>query len=366
MKKKKLIIFMPAIEGGGVEKNLFIISNFLAKKISNITLINASRRFNNKFKNINIINPYFKFWDKMGRKGRYFICLIHLIKIFLKDNNCVVFAFQANLYCILICRIFKIKVITRSNSSPSGWSKNFVKTFIFEKLLKLSNLIIVNSYEFKKELKRKFNVKSVCIYNPLNKKEILKKSKEKINIKFFGKKSLNIINVARFADQKDQITLLEALNMYKKKLNFKLVLVGRGALKNKLLDFIQINNLKNKIKLIDFQNNPFKFIKKSDLFILSSKFEGLPNVILEAMVLKKFVISSDCPTGPKEILLNGKGGFLFKTGSAKDLGEKIMFYAKNKKKLRPKIIFSYKNLNRFDYNKNLNKYYSLINDKLIN
>ena len=154
--------------------------------------------------------------------------------------------------------------------------------------------------------------------------------------------------------------------MYKKKLNFKIVLIGRGALKNKLLDFIQINNLKNKIKLIDFQNNPFKFIKKSDLFILSSKFEGLPNVILEAMVLKKFVISSDCPTGPKEILLNGKGGFLFKTGSAKDLGEKIMFYANNKKKLMPKIIFSYKNLNWFDYNKNLNKYYSLINDKLIN
>ena len=68
-----------------------------------------------------------------------------------------------------------------------------------------------------------------------------------------------------------------------------------------------------------FNNNPYKYIKKSDFLILTSIYEGLPNVILEAIVLNKVVISSDCPTGPKEILKNGKYGILFKTKSVKDL-----------------------------------------------
>ena len=59
-------------------------------------------------------------------------------------------------------------------------------------------------------------------------------------------------------------------------------------------------------------DNPFPIIKKADLFVLSSKYEGLPNVLLEAATLKKFIISSNCPTGPKEILMNGKGGFILK------------------------------------------------------
>ena len=55
-------------------------------------------------------------------------------------------------------------------------------------------------------------------------------------------------------------------------------------------------------------HNCAKYLKKSDLLILTSKYEGLPNVLLEAITLKKLVISSDCPTGPKEVLQNGKGG----------------------------------------------------------
>ena len=98
----------------------------------------------------------------------------------------------------------------------------------------------------------------------------------------------------------------------------------------------------------------------SDLFILTSKFEGLPNVLLEAAVLKKFIISTNCPTGPREILQNGKGGFLFKIGDYKSLSEKILNYHQNKKKLKSKVNHNYKNLKRFDINKNLQKYYTEI------
>ena len=61
-------------------------------------------------------------------------------------------------------------------------------------------------------------------------------------------------------------------------------------------------------------------------------YEGLPNVLLEAITLKKSVISSNCKTGPKEILKNGKAGILFKTESYKDLSKKIIEFTKNKKK----------------------------------
>ncbi len=216
--KKKLIIFMPSIEGGGVEKNLFIISNYLAKKINNITLITASKKFKNKFESLNFVTPYFNIWDSFGRRVKYFICLLILFKIVIFNKNVLVFAFQANLYCIVFCKLFNIKVITRSNSSPSGWSKNKIKTFIYKKILNLSDQIIVNSLEFKKELKLKFNVRAKCIYNPLNKKEIETKSRHKFKFPFFNKEKnyLKIINVGRFVDQKDHFPLLTLDKFWKK------------------------------------------------------------------------------------------------------------------------------------------------------
>ena len=77
-------------------------------------------------------------------------------------------------------------------------------------------------------------------------------------------------------------------------------------MQNKLDNFIEMNNLENSVKILNNISNPFPYVIKSDLFILSSIFEGLPNVILEALTLNKFVISTDCSTGPSEILLNGK------------------------------------------------------------
>ena len=96
-------------------------------------------------------------------------------------------------------------------------------------------------------------------------------------------------------------------------------------------------NLKKNIKILNYQNNPYKYIRNCDIFILTSKFEGLPNVLLEAAVLKKFIISTNCPTGPREILSNGKGGELVKIGNFKSISEKIISYSKNKNKFIKKI-----------------------------
>ena len=117
---------------------------------------------------------------------------------------------------------------------------------------------------------------------------------------------------------------------------------------------------KNKIKFINFLPNPYPLIKQADIFVLSSAYEGLPNVLLEALTLNKFIISTNCPTGPKEILLNGKGGLLFKTGNYKDLVKKILFYDNNKNKCNKLLKVAVKNLNRFDYQKKQKKYYDLV------
>ena len=84
--------------------------------------------------------------------------------------------------------------------------------------------------------------------------------------------------------------------------------------------------------------------------------------MLESQALKKFIISSDCPTGPREILLNGKAGFLFNVGDHIELSNLILHYSKNKKLLSKKISIGYKNLSRFDYNRNLKKYLNIIRD----
>ena len=355
--KKKVIIFMPSIEGGGVEKNLFIISNYLAKRVKKLSLITISKKYKNRFKKpIKFISPNSDAWDKFGRRVKYFLALIMLMKEIISDKNVTVFSFQANIYCIIICKIFSVRVISRSNSAPIGWSKNLIKKKIFKYFLKKADKTIVNSKEFKKDLKKEFNVNAICIYNPLDKDEIYKKSKIKYKTFFKSKNKLRILNIGRFTEQKDQITLLKSLNYLKNKIDFEGIIVGKGIEKTNLLNFIKENNLEKHVSILNFLKNPYPIIKQSDLFILSSKYEGLPNVLLEALVLKKMIISSNCRTGPNEILLNGKGGLLFKVGDHIQLYKKILYYVNNKKKCNQILRLGIKNLNRFEKKRNLEKY----------
>ena len=351
---------MPSIEGGGVEKNLFLITNHLSGKFNNnITLITASKEFKNKFNKIEFISPSLNL-SNFGRKIKYLFCLYELMKLIIWKRETLILSFQANVYCILIAKFFKSKIIVRSNSSPSGWSNNFLKKKLFKLILGFADTIIVNSKDFKREFKKRFNLNTVMIYNPLNKNEIIKLSKKKINFSFFNqsKKTLKIINIARFTDQKDHITLLKSVNAIKDKINFKLLIIGRGTNLLKMRKFINENQLSKKIKILTFKKNPFPYLKKADLFLLTSKYEGLPNVLLEAISLKKNIVSTNCPTGPREILKNGKFGFLCEVENYKEISKTIITYKKLNRIKKNKIKeLAYKSLQRFDYDFNLNKYY---------
>jgi glycosyltransferase involved in cell wall biosynthesis len=356
MINNNIIIFNPSIEDGGVEKNLFIIANYLSKKLKNLSLITSDYKRQEFSKKIKIVTHKIKLKKNAGRKIKYLLCLMLLIKeIILHRRKCLVLSFQANIYAIIICHLFNVKIISRSNSSPSGWSKNPIKNIIFKYFIKKANLVIVNSKDFKKEIDSRFNIKSKIIYNPFNFDLIKKKSNEKFKFDFFSKKTLNIINVGRLTDQKDQETLVNAINIASKKVNIKCAIIGKGMLKNRLNDLIKKFNLKKKIKLVGYQNNPYKYIKKADIFVLTSIFEGHPNVLIEAQYLKKFIISSNCPTGPREILNNGQFGNLFKVKDYKELSMLLIKYKKNSIN-SSKIQLGYKNLIKYNLTKNCEIY----------
>jgi len=360
---QNLIIFMPFIGDGGVEKNLFIISNFLTKKIKKVKICTVSFNKKNRFeKNIEFIGPKNTFFNKLNIRVKYLIALLYLFKYLIKNKNSIVFSFQANIYCIVLCKILNIKIIVRSNSSPSGWYHNFLKKKIYKKIISKANFVIVNSKEFKKQMEKDFSIKVNCIYNPLDKINILNKLRSGKKNKFFfvNKKILKLINLGRLTQQKDQITILKASKILKKFIDFRLLICGKGEEEEKLKQYILKNQLMKNVKLINFIKNPFKLINQSDLFILSSKYEGLPNVLLEAALLKKPIISTNCPTGPKEILLNQKGGLFFEGGNSHDLVKKILFAVKNKKMMKQKAFVAYKNLYKYDYDLNLKKYLRLI------
>ena len=103
-------------------------------------------------------------------------------------------------------------------------------------------------------------------------------------------------------------------------------------------------------------------MNSADLFILSSKYEGLPNVLIEAQYLGVPVISSDCPSGPKEILLNGKAGTTFKTGNYFDLKDKIKLFLENKNSFYKKAKFAKKQLYRFQNKIIEEKYYNILTE----
>ena len=164
---------MPSMDGGGVEKNLIIIANYISKKGINVNLISFDDKFKENFnKKINFIKPRFSTLNR-SKYYKYFFCLLLLARELIK-NNCIVFSFQANIYAIILWKILNTQIIIRSNHH-TGWNKNFFKILFLDYFLK-GNEIIVNSFDFKRELDSKFDT-NLWLFKSINKQEILKNKK---------------------------------------------------------------------------------------------------------------------------------------------------------------------------------------------
>lgn len=160
------------------------------------------------------------------------------------------------------------------------------------------------------------------LYNPQNFDLIAEKS-----IEYKPDATDYILCTARLKDnQKDISTLLKAFR-YAKCLNCNipdLYIVGDGTDKQMLIDMSKELNIDNNVHFVGFCKNPMPWIANCKLFILSSKFEGLPGVLIEASILGRAIISTNCPTGPYEILEGGKNGELVGVGDFEAMGQKIV------------------------------------------
>ncbi len=123
-----------------------------------------------------------------------------------------------------------------------------------------------------------------------------------------------ILAAGRLTKQKNFLYLLQEFEKFLKiKKDYKLIILGEGEKKSEIQNYIKKNNISDHVYLKGYVKNIFSYMKNSDLFVLSSLWEDPGFVIIEAAFSNLFVISSNCPNGPKEILDNGRGGILFKS-----------------------------------------------------
>ena len=182
-----------------------------------------------------------------------------------------------------------------------------VYKILVKALFNRAYMIMPVSRESANDLIRNFEIKREkikVIYNPLNIKEIEISAKEPLDKEYVDIfKNPTIINMGQMGKQKNQKDLIKAFKKIKEKIkNAKLVILGQGNLEPELKGLSMSLGIENDVYFLGWQKNPFKFLARSKIFVLSSLWEGLPYVLLEAMASGLPVVSYDCRSGPREIL----------------------------------------------------------------
>ena len=177
---------------------------------------------------------------------------------------------------------------------------------------------LINKYHLPKS-------KVQVIYNPVVTEDMFKKAEEPIDHPWFqpGQPPV-ILGVGRLTAAKDFETLIKAFALVRKKTEARLLILGEGPERVKLEQLVKQLGLQNDVCMPGFVDNPYKYMKHSSVFVLSSRWEGLPTVLIEALALGLPVVSTDCPSGPAEILEGGKWGRLVPVGSPEALANAIL------------------------------------------
>ena len=361
--KKKILLFYPSFENGGATKNLINIVNYLLKKKIKVILFshNAKKR---KFKfvnNLQIINNRFlkNIFFLPNRWTLTISTMVNLYKYCKSDNEkSVVFSMQSHVGAILVSKIFGKKIIIRNSEELFGATKYADNKFLAYIVLVLKILlynfcdkIIAISNKSRSSLQKiVFNKKKILlIYNPYLTKIFNSKRKNKFS-------SFNILSVGRFTKQKNFEILLKSFDeISTENLNCKLTLIGSGPLEKKIKVKYQHNK---KVKILPWKSNLKQYYVNSNLFVLTSFYEGLPNVLIDAVNYKTPVISTNV-SGAEDILLKQKGGNIVPIGNKKKLKNQIIDSILNYNKFKKKALIAHKHVHRFS-NVNLIHYYNLM------
>ncbi|QFT90671.1 N-acetylgalactosamine-N,N'-diacetylbacillosaminyl-diphospho-undecaprenol 4-alpha-N-acetylgalactosaminyltransferase [Bacillus sp. THAF10] len=185
------------------------------------------------------------------------------------------------------------------------------------------------------------------VYNPVVTEGLLAKAEEEVEHPWFHEEVPVVVTVGRFDKAKDYPTLLNAFRVLQDSKKARLMLVGDGPERSHLESLVEEYKLQDVVDFIGFQSNPYPFMKKADLFVLSSAYEGFGNVVAEALAVGTPVVSTDCPSGPGEILDRGKYGTLVRVGDYIGLSKAIKETLENplpkEKLLERSLFFTIKN-----------------------
>jgi glycosyltransferase involved in cell wall biosynthesis len=323
----KIAIVLPNLKIGGTEKMRVLLANYWLSKGYDIefVLINGQDSVLN-----DQLSPQIKVIDLAC--GRFYKSVLPLTMYIRNSDASVMLSAMWPLTIIsILAKIFSLSRIPLVFSEHSILSKSFAhKNKIHKFLMRLSMRLLYPLAQGRigvsngvvKEIAQMSNMplsKFQVIYNPayVDNEDSVKQN--------LTDDSKIIITAGSFKEVKNHQLLIKAFSQYleKYKIKTKLYILGDGILRNKyelLIDSLSLNDC---VVLPGFVRNPISYFKSSDLFVLSSNHEGLGNVIIEALGCGLPVVSTDCESGPSEILADGKFGSLVPINDIEKLSEAI-------------------------------------------
>ncbi len=310
----------------------------------------------------------FKFYKFLPQGGFYFsrityiiiflysfIPLLNLVKKEKPDYLIVQLITSLPLFLKLIFNL-KTKIILRISGYPK---MNFLRKFFWKIVSKRIHKITFPSYDLFlqfKELNIFKESKMHVLYDPIISYKEIVKLKNNPHFQEKNLKSDYILCVGRLTKQKNFSFVINNFKKIQRKYkDIELLIVGEGELRKKLEKQIINLDLQKKVRLEGFQSNIYNYMKNSKLFILSSLWEEIGFVIVEAASCNVNILSSNCKNGPKEFLLNGKAGYLFENNNSESFKMKFeefmndsLHNRKNKKILAKKETKKFTFLNHYN------------------
>ena len=331
-KSEKIALFLPSLFGGGAERMMLTLARGFSNRGYNVDLVfvNAEGPFKSELPNtVNVVNL---------SASRYLKSIPKMIKYLRQEKPDILLSTKepTNLIAYLARLLSRspCKLFLRLENNYFFQLKNSigVKGLIIWKLTPLfyprADGIIAISQGIAADIKKLIPLKEdriQVIYNPVNTESISRQAKLPFEHPWLGiDKPPVILGIGRLTKQKDFPTLIQAFALLRKKISAHLIILGEGEDRSALENLVERKNLKKDVEMPGFIDNPFSYLSRASVFVLSSAWEGFGNVVLEALVVGTAVVATDCPYGPKEILDSGRFGQLTPVSDPHALADAIL------------------------------------------
>lgn len=336
---KKILFVSPNLEAGGAQRQTINIANGLNRRgyrVSVFLFYNKGELRDSIDENIKIFSPPCVAIVRKSKVLWILSGIMYFFKIILFEKPNILYSRHwPKMPMAIIGRILGIKTIC-------GEGNNLKQTYLIKKKslhfyarqlgVRLSDKVVANSKSLGIEVKEVFKLKSEVetIYNGIDIEYIIEKSKEKQDHKWLETDIPVIIAVGSLKTQKGFSYLLQALEIVNRTKNVRLIVIGNGD-KKELKDFSKKLSVEDRTDFVSASPNPFPYIAKADIFVCSSLYEGLSNVILEALVLGKPIISTDHKHGANEIIEDRKSGILVPVRNPRKMANAIIKILEDRK-----------------------------------